>query len=161
MGHYIDWNDVEGHVDSSVAQPRGGTVDLAKVEKGIEWAEEKFDGGLRERYEVPFTEAVSPNAYAVAQKVTSRWAAAWYLINARQSEKEDERATWYADRLLAAGDELYEQFDEGKPPDDTPATDDDYSKLPDDGYGDLSATDQADLAPVFKRAHLPGRSNPW
>ena len=161
MGRYVTWHEVRGHLDPKTNESGSDSRGLAIVEKGIEFAEEKFDNALRERYEVPFTEAVSPNAYDLAQKICSRWAAAWYLINARQSETEDVRATWYADRLLAAGDEIFKVFEEGKPPEDTPASDDGFSELIQDGYGRLSTTAQADSKAIFKRSHLPGRSDPW
>lgn len=156
MGRYVNWNDVKGHIDEQVAEP-----DMAITTKGIGFAEDKFDNKLREQYAVPFDEALHPEAFALAQQITSRWAAAWYLINARQSEVSDERAMWYADRLLASADDLFEVFFEGTPPADTPESAADFSELPQDGYDNLSATQQADLEPVFKRAHMPGKSDPW
>ena len=161
MGHYVSWNEVEPHIDAEVAEPEGATVDLDKVTVGISFAETRFDNRLRERYDVPFDSTLHPEAYALAQQITSRWAAAWYLINARQSEAEDPRATWYADRLLAAGDDLLEVFFEGEPPDDTPASGEEYSELPQDGYAALTTAQQGDLGVAFKRGHLPGRTDPW
>ena len=161
MGYYVDWNDVEPHIDKSVAEPGGRTVDLEKVDASIAYAEAKFDNLLRKQWQVPFDEDLYPEAYDFAQQITSRWAAAWYLLNSRQSEVSEETATWYADRLTEAADALFDVFFEGTPPDDTPASGDEYTELIADGYSSLTDTEQDNLEPAFARAHLPGRSNPW
>ncbi len=156
MGRYVAWLEVKPHVQDYEAQP-----DQSQMNAAIGVAEDHFDNGLRERYTVPFT-AAQPEAFALAKKIVAMWAAANYLVNARQTEADEERATWYADRLAGKADMLYDVFLEGAPPADAPASSDPFSQLPQDGYSDLSTTEQSDLEPIFRRGHLvSGDSRHW
>lgn len=157
MGRYVGWTDVKKHVQDFEAQP-----DQARMEASIAWAEEYFDGRLRERYTVPFTAASHPNSYALAGRIVQRWAAADYLVNRRQEEADEARATWYADRLVQTGDQLFEQFITGEPPDDAPEVEDLPIDLPQDGYDRLTKTQQSYAEPIFTRRHLKsGDSKHW
>lgn len=157
VGRYVTWSDLKGHIDTEVAEP-----DMPKVAEAIAIAEDRFDNELRERYAVPFDATLHPEAYALAQQITGMWGAAWYLLNARQSETDEDRATWYADRLNAGADKIFEVFFEGLPPEDTPESADPWTELPEDGYDDLTSDEQASLEPIFKREHLrTGKSTHW
>jgi len=161
VGRYIDWADMEGHLDLAVAEPDGRAVDEAKVTKAISFAEDQFDNRLRQQYEVPFDEDDQPEAFALAQQITSLWAAGQYLLIARQSERDEATATWYADRLTKSGDKLFDTFFGGVPPDDAVAVETDFSRLPQDGHENRTTTEIADMAPMFGREHQPGRSRSW
>jgi hypothetical protein len=157
MGRYVDWPDVKPLVQEFEAQPQ-----QSQMREAIGWAEDYFDGRLRERYAVPFTSASHPNAYALAQRIVKRWAAADYLVNRRQAEGDEERATWYANRLTRTADSLFEQFEEGAPPDDAEEAEDAFSEAPADGYDSLTTTEQTAADPIFKRSRIvPGGSNRW
>lgn len=157
MGRYASWLHVKPHVQDYEAQP-----DQARMNVSIGWAEDRVDGLLRKRYTVPFTEASHPNSFSILRKVVALWAAAEYLVTARQTEKGPEPPTWYPDRLVTRGQGLLDQFLTGTPPDDAPAADDEFSELPQDGYSGLTTTQQTDTTPIFKRGHLiSGDSRHW
>ncbi len=157
MGRYVNWPEVKPLVQEFEAQP-----EQAPMREAIAWAEEHFDGQLRRRYAVPFTNASHPIAYALAQRIVKRWAAADYLVNRRQTEGDEERATWYANRLTTTADSLLQQFLEGGAPDDAEEAQDAYSEVPADGYAQMSTSEKAVAAPIFKRSRIvPGGPNRW
>lgn len=158
MADYIAWSDIRKHIDKFVV----GGPDNTIVTAGIEIAEDRFNNALRERYDVPFVEADEPQAFALAQRICAMWAGAYYIVNARQAEGNEEPATWYADRLAAWADDIFEVFLEGEPPSDTPASGLSFSELPQDGYDDLTETEQENLEPFFRRSHVrTGKDTHW
>ena len=157
MGRYADWQQVKEHVQDFEAQP-----DTARMNTAIGWAEDYFDGRLRERYTVPFTSGDNPNAWALARRIVALWAAAKYLINRRQEEADEDTVMWYPRQLVADGDALFEQFISGTPPSDAEVASDEFSELVHDGYSDRTDQQKSDLTAIFMRGHLiSGDSRHW
>lgn len=150
---YVTWQDAWEHLDKQVYIEAG--LNTVKLEALCGDASENFDNRLRLRYEVPFTLALAPEAYALAQKVTSRWAAAQYLRNQAQSEGTAEQM-WYADSLEREAAAFMVSFETRKAPTDATVNTAGLVFSPTDGIGDIEPT--ANL-PIFRRDRL-GKDSP-
>ena len=162
---YSTWQDAWAHLDKQVYLE--AQLDTVKLEALCGDASDVFDNRLRLRYEVPFTLALAPEAYAVATKITSRWAAAQYLRNQNQSEGTEEQL-WYADKLEQEASLLLAPFEARKAPTDAVVNTAGLVFSPTDGMEDwpFATVDTAAAAvahePIFRRSRLVnGATDHW
>lgn len=153
---YVTWQDAWEHLDKQVFIE--GDLNITKLEALCSDASDNFDNRLRLRYTVPFTLAVNPDAYRMAQKVTSRWAAAQYLRNQQQSEGTDEQL-WYAAQLEREAGDFMASFEARKAPEDAVVN---ASGLVFSATDGLADTELAENLPIFSRSRLvSGSGKHW
>jgi hypothetical protein len=155
--HYINWLHVKGHLDKVSFDEANETLDIDQVKLKAEEAESKFDQRFSRRFDLPFTLAAEPEAFALTQIIVSMWAAAEYLRTARQTQASREQL-WYADQLDAQANERVEMLQVRRQPDDATENDDPIVHIPSDG--ETSSSEVRDA--IFKRAHITaGSSEHW
>jgi phage gp36-like protein len=154
--HYITWQDAQAHLDREVHT--AGQIDIARLQRLCEDAADKFDNELRLRFEVPFVQATSPEAYKIAQNVCARWAAAAYIEWAEQAQGTKDQV-WYFDRLKADAQEFMDQLTSRRAP-DAEVNASGLVYVPDDGV-EVAGEEPVVHRALFKRDRLPGGTNPW
>ena len=153
--HYINTADVFGLLDSKVHQD---SFNLAAATRLCTEAEMYFDNSQRHQWTVPFTEALNPDSYALAQEVCKRRATAQYILWSMQAQGTPDE-TWYAKELEVQADGLLVLFNTRRQPDDAVENTLGRVYAPDDGLGTTETTAHE---PVFKREHLvSGTSSHW
>jgi len=148
-GHYISWQDAKQHLDDRVYDD----VNIIRLQANVTAAEAKFDAAMARQFDVPFTEADNPEAFALAKIICAMWAASDYII-AEQQVQGNEAQMWYARKLRADADNLQKMFYlRHHPGDAAPEPDKPLVFIP-------IASTPAEA--FFKRAHVtPGSSEHW
>ena len=153
--HYINTADVFGLLDPNVYQK---TFNLAAATRLCTEAEMFFDNSQRHQWTVPFTEALNPDSYALAQEVCKRQATAQYILWSMQAEGTPDQA-WFAKELQARADGLLALFNTRRQPEDAVENTSGRVYAPNDGLG---ATEETAHEPIFRRDHLTsGASTHW
>jgi hypothetical protein len=153
--HYINTADIFGLLDAKVYQD---TFNLAAATRLCSEAEMFFDNSQRFQWEVPFTQALHPDSYALAQEVCKRQAAAQYILWSMQAEGTPDQA-WYAKELQDQAEATLELFNTRRLPEDAVQNAEGRVYAPDDGLGTTELTAHE---PIFRRDHLTsGSSSHW
>jgi len=143
--HYINWADARQYLDNTTV----GDVDIPKLQALSEVMEEKFDGRLRRRYDIPFVEADDPDSFEIAKKVCGMWAAAAYLRESLSAEGTEENA-WWANYLDQMAEDLIAVLESRAAPTDAEAATNPLQHIPYDGASRPAA--------IFKRKNVIGGS---
>ena len=109
--------------------------------------EERFDGRLRRKYDVPFVEVDDPDSFDIAKKVCGMWAAAAYLRESLSAEGTEENA-WWATYLDQMAEDLITALENLAAPADAEAAIDPLQHIPYDGGSRPAAK--------FKRENVAG-----
>jgi len=154
VGNYCNWSDVYGHLDKQAYQD----PDIARMEAEIRDAEARFDGALRFRYDLPFSQSVNPEAYAMAKIVVSKRAAAQYIRWDAQVQGKTTNL-WFADQLAKDADELQKMFTLRQVPEvEVADADDPVSYVP----VEASVVNESAPSALFKRANITsGNPSHW
>lgn len=146
---YCTWDDVSKELPAVLqdnADLAGHAEDMIAGEQAL------LDARLGERYVVPFVLATSPKAFAWAKKVLSKIVAARAYMSVRSVEGDEEAATWFPKALLASAEaEIERAVEGGAALSDAVEETDEPERNPEDGYSDLTTTEQGYIAPWFKR----------
>ena len=148
-GHYISWQDAQEHLDSRVYDQ----INIVRLQANVTAAEAKFDASLARQFNVPFTEAENPEAFALARIICAMWAASDYIM-AEQQVQGSESQLWYARKLRSDADNLLKMFWLRHHPSDAAP----------EPTKPLVFKPIASPAPdaLFKRSHItPGSSDHW
>jgi hypothetical protein len=150
VGNYCNWADVYAHLDKQAYQD----PDIARMEAEITDAETRFDGALRFRYDMPFSESVNPEAFGMAQIVVSKRAASQYIRWDAQVQGKTTNL-WFADQLVKDADELQKMFTLRQMPATEPTdADDPVSYVP----VEAAVVNGSEPTALFKRANITGGS---
>lgn len=150
MGNYCNWSDVYAHLDKQAYQD----PDIARMEAEVMDAEARFDGALRFRYDMPFSESVNPEAFGMAQIVVSKRAASQYIRWDAQVQGQTKNL-WFADQLAKDADELQMMFTLRQMPATEPTdADDPVSYVP----VEAAVVNGTEPTALFKRGNITGGS---
>lgn len=127
----------------------------ARVEDVQPAAEDDVETALSARYTVPLVVGTSPNAYAVVQRLCARLVAA-RAIMAHRAQDVDEQAAWYARDLERQVLRQLDAYQKGNAllPSDAVVNPDPPGVNADDGYDDLTTTQQESIEPFFSRSKV-------
>ena len=148
MGTYVDWSNVQSQLREEL---RGNEEYERQAETLIAEAEAEFDAKLGEQYSVPFTSTQSPTAFAWAQIQISRLVAG-RAVRAVEQQLDDEALLWYANDLIEQAEAEISAAAAGRRylADASESTTEGGDQV-DDGYDDLTDTQQGDISPWFTR----------
>ena len=152
--HYIQWTDAKALLDPDVYKDFEDHVVLTER---CARAEERFDARLQRRYAVPFDVDLNPEAFAIAVRVCSRWAAASYIRWANQAEGT-EAQQWYANDLEREAEEALELLETQRAPDDASAASDPVVET---FYDEVTTEATAHVAWFGRKRATPGNNSHW
>ena len=148
---YITWPDAKEHLDEKGL----GRIETTKLQELCEIAETRFDERLRIRMAVPIVESDSPQAFDIAKKVTSLWAAATYWREAPSAQGREDYV-WFSRHLEKIAEDLISTLERPWLGADAKEAEDPLVHVPRDGLTTATAT-----AAIFKRANVAPGGTHW
>ena len=145
MGNYVAQSDIDARLPGGYPENYTST----KVAEEISKYEAEVDTYVGVRYTVPVTSAAAPNSFKVLKGITSDLVYGTVLFELRQVQGEE--AQRFPSAIIARAYKKLEMISAGDLllVDATANTDDPLT--PDDGYGDLTTAEKANITPIFTR----------
>jgi len=147
---YAEWSDIREYVPEEYRDEADLRSTATNLQQGCE---DEIEDSLRSRWSMPVTLAANPKAYATVKDLCAKLTAARALIEWRASDDPEEPATWYADRMIADVRQALAEYQDGTRTfsDASPVSDGGGQDV-EDGYDDLTTTEQTYLEPWFSRS---------